>query len=121
MEVTDFRRHPLCIIYHICMTPTSDYQISLGALQGAQMYGRRLARRRWFGNIHMAAVQNAVTMLFNEMPGPLDRQPPVITRGCLCFLGGNTIVGHFGRCPYRSFYFATVVYFGSKGDGGVLS
>lgn len=63
-----------------------------------------ISRRRGdFSNnplfFYRAAVQNAVTMLRNKTPVPLDRQPPAITRRCLCFLTGTTLVRRFGRCP----------------------
>ena len=48
----------------------------------------------------MGTVQNAAIVSCNKKPGSLERQPPVITRGCLCFLTGIRIVGHFGRRPY---------------------
>ena len=47
----------------------------------------------------MGTVQNAAIVICNKKPGSLERQPAVITRGCLCFLIGIRIVGHFGRRP----------------------
>mgnify|MGYP003305827159 CR=1 FL=1 len=52
--------------------------------------------------IHMAVVPNAAVISCSRRPGPLDRQPPVITRGCLCFLPGTRLVRRFGRRPYIS-------------------
>ena len=46
---------------------------------------------------HIGAVQTAVTIDFDKLPPLLERQPPVITRGCLYFLSGNTLVRRFGR------------------------
>lgn len=50
----------------------------------------------------MGAVQNAVTVDFDNLPPLLERQPPVITRGCLYFLSGNTLVRRFGRRSYAT-------------------
>ena len=62
----------------------------LGALQGAQKALKKFAK---------SAVQNTAVIVGNEKPGPLDRQPPVSTRACLCFLLGTTLVRHFGWLP----------------------
>ena len=45
----------------------------------------------------MAALQNAAMTICNRKPGLLDRQPPVITRGCLCFCLAIDFWGIFDR------------------------
>ena len=47
----------------------------------------------------MVTVQKIAIVIWNRKPPLWERQPPVITRGCLCFLTGNTFVGRFGRVP----------------------
>ena len=47
----------------------------------------------------MSAVQNAAIVICKKTPGPSDRQPPVITRGCLYVLPGNAFLRRFGRRP----------------------